>query len=244
MTKSESKSRVLVFVDEANICLSASRSYNKSIDWQLFRDYLAGYGDSPRELVEMVVYAGLPPATSEWIERRHAKRSYLQHLKSMGLMVFEKTGQPRGNGSYKANVDVVMAIDAMDLTQRIRPDIVVLVTGDADFAHLALTIRRQGIRVEVAALPHTLSGELRASANGLIDLTDLVMGLEDYRPSSLLDAADPADPNPKDAKGAADFQTEADDIDYEIFNLNEPALPPQFKRKHPRNGGAAHMARN
>ena len=62
----ETKSRVLVFVDEANICLSASRNYNKTIDWPKFRDYLENYGDGPREIVEMVIYAGLPPATSDW----------------------------------------------------------------------------------------------------------------------------------------------------------------------------------
>jgi hypothetical protein len=31
-----------------------------------------------------------------------------------------------------------------------RPDVVILVTGDADFAYLAIELRRRGIRVEVA----------------------------------------------------------------------------------------------
>jgi uncharacterized LabA/DUF88 family protein len=46
----------------------------------------------------------------------------------------------------------LMAIDAVELSVEMRPEVVVLVTGDADFAHLALQLRRRGIRVEVAGL--------------------------------------------------------------------------------------------
>jgi uncharacterized LabA/DUF88 family protein len=47
---------------------------------------------------------------------------------------------------------------------------VVLVTGDTDFAHLALQLRRRGIRVEVAATAATLGAALRTAANASIDL--------------------------------------------------------------------------
>jgi uncharacterized LabA/DUF88 family protein len=60
-----------------------------------------------------------------------------------------------------------------------RPDVVVLVTGDADFAHLALRLRRRGIRVEVAATTQTLGSGLRGAANEIIDLTHL---LESFPP--------------------------------------------------------------
>jgi uncharacterized LabA/DUF88 family protein len=123
---------------------------------------------------------GLPPATPEWMDKREAKRHYIHWLKSQGFMVYEKNGQPRANGWYKANVDVIMAIDAMDLSLRIKPDIVTLVTGDADFAHLALTIRREGIKVEVASVPQTLSSELRTSASSVIDLTELFLTFEPF----------------------------------------------------------------
>jgi uncharacterized LabA/DUF88 family protein len=167
------KSRLLVFVDEANVTKAASKNFNKTFDWLKFRDYLESYGNQPRNLVEMVVYVGLPPATNEWSDRRESKRHYIHWLKSQGFLVYEKNGQARNGGWYKANVDVIMAIDAMDLSLRIKPDTVILVTGDADFAHLALTIRREGIKVEVASVPQTLSTELRSSANSIIDLTDL-----------------------------------------------------------------------
>ena len=54
-----------------------------------------------------------------------------------------------------------------------RPDVVVLVTGDADFAHLALQLRRRGIRVEVASTAQTLGSGLKGAANEVIDLVPL-----------------------------------------------------------------------
>ena len=176
----QNKTRILVFVDEANVTRAASKNFKRNFDWLKFRDHLEnGVGDG-RQLVEMAIYVGLPPATPEWLDKREAKRHYIHWLKSQGFLVYEKNGQPRANGWYKANVDVIMAIDAMDLSLRIKPDTVTLVTGDADFAHLALTIRREGIKVEVASVPQTLSSELRTSASSVIDLTELFLSFEPF----------------------------------------------------------------
>jgi uncharacterized LabA/DUF88 family protein len=167
-------------VDEANVTRAASKNFKRNFDWLKFRDHLEnGVGDG-RQLVEMAIYVGLPPATPEWMDKREAKRHYIHWLRSQGFLVYEKNGQPRANGWYKANVDVIMAIDAMDLSLRIKPDTVTLVTGDADFAHLALTIRREGIKVEVASVPQTLSSELRTSASSVIDLTELFLSFEPF----------------------------------------------------------------
>lgn len=176
----KNKTRILVFVDEANVTRAASKNFKRNFDWLRFRDYLENEVGDDRQLVEMVIYVGLPPATPEWIEKREAKRHYIHWLRSQGFLVYEKSGQPRANGWYKANVDVIMAIDAIDLSLRIKPDTVTLVTGDADFAHLALTIRREGIKVEVASVPQTLSSELKTSASSLIDLSDLFMSFEPF----------------------------------------------------------------
>ncbi|MGL4208319.1 MAG: NYN domain-containing protein [Candidatus Adiutrix sp.] len=176
----KNKTRLLVFVDEANVTRAASKNFRRNFDWLKFREYLELKIGDDRQLVEMVIYVGVPPATAEWAEKREAKRHYIHWLRSQGFLVYEKEGQPRANGWYKANVDVIMAIDAMDLSLRIKPDTVVLVTGDADFAHLALTIRREGIKVEVASVPQTLSSELKTSASSLIDLTDLFLSFEPF----------------------------------------------------------------
>jgi len=163
--------RVLVFVDESNV-VSSVRAIGRKLDWLKLRDHLAN-ADEGRELIEMVIYAGLPPAMPEWQSEREKKNKFLHWLRANGFLVVTKDGSPGDGKHYKANVDVLMAIDAVELSIEMRPEIVVLVTGDADFVHLALQLRRRGIRVEVAATAQTLGTGLRGAANEVIDLVPL-----------------------------------------------------------------------
>src|SRR6201993_5281952 len=146
--------RVLIFVDESNV-VSSVRALGRKLDWLKLRDHLLR-ADQGRELIEMVIYAGLPPPIPEWQTERDKKSKFLHWLRSNGFLVITKEGSPGDGKHYKANVDVLMAIDAVELSAEMHPDVVILVTGDADFAHLALQLRRCGIRVEVAASPPTL----------------------------------------------------------------------------------------
>jgi uncharacterized LabA/DUF88 family protein len=72
----------------------------------------------------------------------------------------------------------MMAIDALELSTEMRPDLVILVTGDADFSYLALQLRRRGIRVEVASIAANLGGTLKSAANAVIDLAPLFRTFE------------------------------------------------------------------
>src|SRR5436305_2123817 len=168
--------RVLVLVDESNVS-SSVRTVGRGLDWLKLRDFLAG-PNTGRELIEMVVYAGLPPAMAIWQEERDKKNKFVQWLRSNGFMVMTKDGAPAEEGHYKANVDVMMALDALELSIEMRPDVVILVTGDADFAYLAIKLRRQGLRVEVASVAANLGNLLRAAANDVIDLAPLFRTFE------------------------------------------------------------------
>ncbi len=162
-------SRILVLVDADNIT-GAAWNIGRKIDWQRLLDYLVNYGDS-RRLVEAVAYLGLPPRTPRLEARRESKERFADWLRSHGWLVVTKEGTPTEGVGFRANVDVMLGIDAIQLAVDMRPDIVVLVSGDNEFAFLATTLRRRGIRVEVAAIASSLSTQLRASANGVIDLT-------------------------------------------------------------------------
>ena len=170
------RARVLVLVDESNVGNSV-RTVGRGLDWIKLRDFLAG-PDTGRELIEMVVYAGLPPAMPGWQEERDKKNKYVQWLRSNGFMVVTKDGSPAEEGHYKANVDVMMAIDGVELSAAIRPDVVILVTGDSDFAYLATILRRRGIRVEVASVSQNLGSTLKSAANHVIDLGNLFRTFE------------------------------------------------------------------
>lgn len=174
MTKSDG-GRVLVLVDESNV-VSSVRSQGRGLDWLKLRDFLVG--KKGRALIEMVVYAGLPPAIPVWQEERDKKNKFVHWLRSNGFLAVTKDGSPTEEGHYKANVDVMMAIDAVELSTQMRPDVVILVTGDADFAYLALQLRRGGIRVEVASVAENLGSALKTAANAVIDLTPLFATFE------------------------------------------------------------------
>src|SRR6059036_2261468 len=175
-SNTSARSRVLVLVDESNVG-SSVRTVGRGLDWIKLRDFLAG-PNTGRELIEMVVYAGLPPAMPIWQEERDKKNKFMQWLRSNGFMVVTKDGSPAEEGRYKANVDVMMAIDALELSVEMQPDVVILVTGDTDFAHLAIKLRRRGIRVEVASVSQNLGNILRSTANEVIDLGPLFRTFE------------------------------------------------------------------
>lgn len=184
--------RLLVLVDESNIG-SSVRTAGRGLDWLKLRDFLAGPATG-RDLIEMVVYAGLPPAIPTWQEERDRKNKFVQWLRSNGFMVVTKDGAPAEEGRYKANVDVMMAIDALELSVEMRPDVVILVTGDADFAYLATKLRRHGIRVEVASVAANLGNILRSAANEVIDLAGL------FRTFEMKNAHDSAIPVPRESQ--------------------------------------------
>ena len=163
--------RVLIFVDESNV-VSAVRAMDRKLDWLKLRDHLVN-AERGRALVEMVIYAGLPPPMPEWQIERDKKNKFLHWLRFNGFLVVTKEGSPGDGKHYKANMDVLMAVDAIELSAKICPDVVILVTGDADFAHLALQLRRRGIRVEAAATSQTMGAGLKGAANEVIDLVPL-----------------------------------------------------------------------
>lgn len=145
----------------------------RSLDWIQLRDFLCDEAQG-RTLIEMVVYIGLPPAMPVWQAERDRKNKFIHWLRSHGMLVVTKDGSPAEEGHYKSNVDVMMAIDAVELSAAMRPDLVVLVTGDADFAYLALQLRRRGIRVEVASVSGNLGSGLKSTANAVMDLAPLI----------------------------------------------------------------------
>ena len=63
-----------------------------------------------------------------------------------------------------------MAIDIIAFIYDAKPDIVVIVSGDQDFAAVVRKLRERGVRVEVAAFPENVSHILLNEASGFINL--------------------------------------------------------------------------
>ncbi len=193
--------RTLVFVDEANFQKGALAAGFRP-DLIGLRRWLRDGGH--RQIVEMVVYIGLPPERrpeempENWQRAYDSRHRLRMALENNGIMVVPWRGKqlfgydpPR----FTANIDMLMAMDALEFAIEAKPDIVVLVTGDGDFSYLAGKLRRRGIRVEAAALPSTLSAELKRAVHQVIDLRDFFeeQGKDDRPAAPVADGEDGED---------------------------------------------------
>ncbi len=80
-----------------------------------------------------------------------------------------------GRRKVKANMDIELAVDAMELAAHI--DEMVLFSGDGDFRSLVQAMQRRGVHVTVvstlATQPALIADELRRQADVFMDLVDL-----------------------------------------------------------------------
>ena len=80
-----------------------------------------------------------------------------------------------GRRKVKGNMDIELAVDAMELAGHI--DHMVLFSGDGDFSSLVEAIKRRGVRVTVVSTvttqPPMVADELRRQADIFVDIVEL-----------------------------------------------------------------------
>ncbi|MBU0559783.1 NYN domain-containing protein [bacterium] len=148
----------IFFLDYTNINRGAS-DLNCEIDYEHLKNYMA-YG---RNLIDAYCYVPLDPRNEHKYDRD------IKALQQAGYLVTTKLGKYAGE-TYKCNFDVEMTIDIMRMAHLIKPNIIVLASGDIDFVPLISELRKMGIRVEVAAFHNTISQELILNSSGYINL--------------------------------------------------------------------------
>ena len=92
---------------------------------------------------------------------------------------------PAGRRKYKGNMDVDIAVDAMELAPHL--DQVVLISGDGDFRRLVEALQRRGVRVTVISTlrtqPPMVADELRRQADLFVDLVELQASIAREHPA-------------------------------------------------------------
>src|SRR2546429_9320754 len=159
------KEKVVFFLDYANIN-RAAREKRYRMD---YADLLHYVGER-RFLVEAYCYVPINP------RNEHRLDGEIEELWRSGYIVNTKLGTIAG-GTYKCNFDVEIAMDVLRGVYQVKPDIIVLATGDSDFIPLIQEVRRAGVRVEVAAFVETAGTDIRLKCSGFIDLA---VYYEDY----------------------------------------------------------------
>jgi uncharacterized LabA/DUF88 family protein len=150
--------KTIFFLDFANINRTASDN-NIDLDYKHLKEYM-GYG---RELLDAYCYVPIDP------RNEHKYDKDIEELQRAGYFLTSKVGTYAGD-SYKCDFDVEMAIDITKMAHIIRPDIVVLATGDSDLIPVVNELRKMGIRVEIAAFNSSMSKLLRLKCSSFIDL--------------------------------------------------------------------------
>lgn len=197
--------RVVAFIDYHNT-REALRRVGHQIDLLGLRDYIA----EGRHLIEAFVYLVTDPQAPD-VEA-------LMRLQEHGFLVQSKHGQHREDGQLAGAFDLDIALDVQDFTARARPDIVVLVVGNANLAPLVHRLRRRGIRVEIASTPGEAVQRMRSAANGFIDLTQIGRDVDNLP----LPADLPAEQQPYDDP-YPDYDEDAEPIDLPETPHAQPA---------------------
>jgi len=161
--------RIALFIDGANL-YATSKSLGFDID---YRQLLKEYG-SRGYLVRAFYYTALVED-----QEYSSIRPLIDWLDYNGYTVVTKPVKEftdaQGRRKVKGNMDIELAVDAMELAPFITH--MVLFSGDGDFRSLVEAIQRKGVRVSVVSTiqtqPPMIADDLRRQADQFVDLGEL-----------------------------------------------------------------------
>jgi len=164
------KERIALFIDGANLYATA-KSLGFDIDYKrLLREFQA-----KGTLIRAFYYTAL-------IEDQEYSsiRPLIDWLDYNGYAVVTKPTKEfvdsLGRRKVKGNMDIELAVDAMEMAEHIEH--MVLFSGDGDFRSLVEAVQRKGVRVSVISTittqPPMIADELRRQADEFVDLIHLV----------------------------------------------------------------------
>jgi predicted Zn-ribbon and HTH transcriptional regulator len=87
----------------------------------------------------------------------------------------------RNQGGYKQSDDSRLMIATLSICLKLRPDFLVFVAADGDYAPLLWELRNEGIRTEVVAVKTTLASDLQRAAYNVVDLQAVFETIKERR---------------------------------------------------------------
>jgi uncharacterized LabA/DUF88 family protein len=161
--------RIALFIDGANL-YAAAKSLALDIDYKRLLALFRSKGQLVRALyytalVEDQEYSSIRPLV-DWLDYN----GYTMVTKPTKEFI-----DAAGRRKIKGNMDIELAVDAMELADHL--DHLVLFSGDGDFRSLVEALQHKGKRVSVvstlATNPPMVADELRRQADQFIDLANL-----------------------------------------------------------------------
>jgi len=193
--------RFAMFIDGANL-YATSKALGFDIDYRRLLEFFRSKGEFVRALyytalIEDQDYSPIRPLI-DWLDYN-------------GYTIVTKPAKEftdsTGRRKVKGNMDIELAVDAMELSDRL--DHIVLFSGDGDFRSLVEALQRKGKRVSVvstlATQPPMVADDLRRQGDEFIELADLREEI----------GRDPSERPPRqrdDAEGSYDDFEEYEDV--------------------------------
>src|SRR5213082_504971 len=166
---SPNKEKLALFIDGANLYATA-KSLGFDVDYKRLLREFQSRGNLLRAfyytaVIEDQEYSSIRPLI-DWLDYN----GYTVVTKATKEFV-DQTGRRK----VKGNMDIELAVDAMELAPHI--DHMVLFSGDGDFRSLVEAVQRRGVRVTVVSTvttqPPMVADELRRQADIFTDIVEL-----------------------------------------------------------------------
>src|ERR1700689_4514493 len=164
-----SSSRIALFIDGANLYATA-KTLGFDIDYKRLLKEFQSRGTLLRAfyytaIIEDQEFSSIRPLV-DWLDYN-------------GFTVVTKATKEfvdsSGRRKVKGNMDIELAVDAMEIAEHI--DQMVLFSGDGDFRSLVEAMQRRGVRVTVVSTistqPPMVADELRRQADVFLDIVEL-----------------------------------------------------------------------
>ncbi len=161
--------RLALFIDGSNL-YAAARALGFDIDYKRLLDLFKDQGRLVRAfyytaLIEDQEYSPIRPLV-DWLDYN----GYTMVTKPT-----KEFTDSAGRRKIKGNMDIELAIDVMEMAERL--DHIVLFSGDGDFRRLVEAVQRKGVRVTVVSTvrsqPPMVADELRRQSDTFLELADL-----------------------------------------------------------------------
>jgi uncharacterized LabA/DUF88 family protein len=94
-------------------------------------------------------------------------------LENAGCRVILCPAKRTPDGGIKQSDDQRLMITTLSACLKLRPDFLILVGADGDYAPMLWELRSEGVRTEVVAVPNTLAGELKRASYSYVDLEQI-----------------------------------------------------------------------
>ena len=161
--------RLALFIDGSNL-YAAAKALGFDIDYKLLRAEFMRRGKMLRAfyytaLLENDEYSPIRPLV-DWLNYNGF---------TMVTKPAKEYTDSMGRRKVKGNMDIELAVDAMELAPHV--DHVVIFSGDGDFRPLVEALQRKGVRVSVVSTirsqPPMISDDLRRQCDNFIELDEL-----------------------------------------------------------------------